>query len=160
MKKYIFLFLFLSVCYGQEVVTQPVTDTEALAEVIAASTQELLLVTDIFRNEVVADAVKDALSKRGVAVYVLAPRDLVTDLSSYFGTLAQAGAVIHTQEATGAFLIVDRKLVVQGSLLGSLPETQTATPTMLIASTEYADQLAGLFIDAFDGGEAWTYEAQ
>ena len=160
MKKYILFFLFLSVGHGQQIVTQPITDDEALAQVIAASTQELLLVTDVFRNEAVSDAVKDALTKRGVAVYVLAPRDLVTDLSSYFGTLARAGAVIHTQEATGAFLVVDRKYVVQGSMLGSLPETQAATPTMLIASTEYADQLAGLFIDAFEGGEAWTYEPQ
>lgn len=160
MKKYILLFLFLSVCHGQEIVTQPITDSEALIEVIASSTQELLLVTDVFRNEAVADAVKDALTERGVAVYALAPRDLVTDLSSYFGTLAQAGAVIHTQEATGAFLVIDREYVIQGSMLGSLPEAQAVTPTMLIASSEYADQLAGLFIDAFEGGETWTYEPQ
>lgn len=161
MKKYLFLFLlFLSVGYTQEVATQPITDIEALTEVIGTSTQELLLVTDIFRNEAIADAVKDALTKRGVQVYVLAPKDLVTDLSSYFGTLAQAGAVIHTQEATGAFLVIDRKYVVQGSLLGGLPEAQSATPTMLIASAEYANHLATLFIDAFERGESWTFEAQ
>jgi hypothetical protein len=159
MKKYILFFLFLSVCYGQEIVTQPIMNIEALVEVIASSTQELLLVTDVFRNEEVSDAVRDLLSKRGVAVYVLAPRDLVTDLSSYFGTLEQAGATIHTREATGAFLVIDRKYVVQGSMLGRLPETQAA-PTMLIASPEYANQLAELFIEAFEGGETWTFEAQ
>lgn len=160
MKKYIVFFLLLSVAHGQEIVTQPITDNEALVEVIASSTQELLLVTDVFRNEAASDAVKGALIERGVAVYILAPQDLVTDLSSYFGTLAQAGATIHTQEATGAFLVVDRKYVIQGSMLGSLPEAQAATPTMLVASTEYANQLADLFIDAFGGGEAWTYEPQ
>jgi hypothetical protein len=160
MNKYILFFLFLSVCHGQEIVTQPIADTEALVEVITSSTQELLLVTDVFRNEAVADAVKNALTERGVAVYVLAPEDLVTDLGSYFGTLAQSGAVIHTQEATGAFLVIDRKYVIQGSMLGSLPEAQAVAPTMLIVSPEYADQLAGLFIDAFEGGETWTYEPQ
>lgn len=161
MIKYLFIFLLcLSLGYAQEAVTQPITDVEALTEVINASTQELLLVTDVFRNEMVSDAVKDAILKRGVEVYVLAPQDLVTDLSSYFGTLAEAGAVIHTQEATGAFLVIDRKYVVQGSLLGGLHEVQPTTPTMLIASTEYANHLAGLFIDAFEGGKAWFYETQ
>lgn len=161
MNKYLLLFLlFLSASYAQEVVTQPIQDIETLTAVIGASTQELLLVTHVFRNEAVSNAVKDAILKRGVKVYVLVPKNLVTDLSSYFGTLAQAGAVIHIQEATGAFLVVDRKYVVQGSLLGSLPETQPATPTMLVASTEYANHLTQLFIDAFEGGQAWTYEAQ
>jgi hypothetical protein len=161
MKKYFLLIvIFLSLGYGQEVATQPITDVDALIEVISASTQELLLVTDVFRNEAVSDAVKDALLKRGVNVYVLAPQDLVTDLSSYFGTLAEAGAVIRTQEATGAFLVIDRKYVVQGPMLGGLPEAQLGTPTMLVASPEYANHLAGLFIDAFEGGEAWSYEAQ
>jgi hypothetical protein len=161
MKKYLFLsLLFLSASYAQEVVTQPITDIEALLEVIGTSTEELLLVTDIFRNEAVSDAVKDAITKRGVQVYVLAPRNLVTDLSSYFGTLAQAGATIHTQEATGAFLVIDRKYVVQGPMLGGSPETQSATPTMLIASTEYANHLTQLFTEAFEGGELWTYEPQ
>lgn len=163
MKKYLLLFLlFLPASHAQEQegVTQAIADIEALAQVIEASTQELLLVTDVFRNEAVSDGVKDALIKRGVEVYVLAPRDLVTDLSSYFGTLTQAGANIHTQEATGAFLVIDRKYVVQGSLLGHLPEVPPTTPTMLIASTEYANHLAQLFIEAFEGGESWTYEAQ
>jgi hypothetical protein len=161
MKKYLLLFLlFLSVARAQEVATQVITDIEALASMIDTSTQELLLVTDIFRNEAVSDAVKGALTKRGIQVYVLAPKNLVKDLSSYFGTLAQAGAVIHTQEATGAFLVIDRKYVIQGSMLGSLPETQPTTPTMLIASSEYAKHLAQLFIEAFEGGEAWTYETQ
>jgi hypothetical protein len=161
MKKYFLSFvLFLSLGYGQEVATQPITDVDALIEVISASTQELLLVTDVFRNEAVSDAVKDALLKRGVKVYVLAPQDLVTDLSSYFGTLSEAGAVIHTQEATGAFLVIDRKYVVQGPMLGGLPKGQPSTPTMLVASPEYANHLAGLFIDAFEGGEAWSYEVQ
>lgn len=161
MKKYLLLcLLILSAGHAQEVVTQVVTDVEALTKVIGSSTQELLLVTDVFRNEAVSDAVKDALTKRGVAVYVLAPQDLVTDLSSYFGTLAQAGAAIHIQEATGAFLVIDRKYVVQGPMLGNLPEAQPTTPTMLVVSTEYADHLAQLFIDAFEGVEAWTFDAQ
>jgi hypothetical protein len=161
MNKYFLLFLlFLSVSYAQEVVTQPIQDIEALTALISSSTQELLLVTDVFRNEAVADAVKNALVERGVQVYVLVPQDLVTDLSSYFGTLAQAGATIHLQESTGAFLVIDRKYVVQGSLLGSLPEAQPTTPTMLIASTDYANHLAQLFIDAFEGGQAWTYKPQ
>ncbi len=161
MIKYLFIFLFcVSLGYAQEALTQPITDAEALAGVINASTQELLLVTNVFRNEVVSDAVKDALLKRGVRVYVLVPQGLVTDLSSYFGTLAEAGAVIHTQEATGAFLVIDRKYVVQGSMLGSLPEGQLSTPTMLVASTDYANHLAQLFIDAFEGGETWSYEVQ
>jgi hypothetical protein len=161
MSKYLFLFLlFLSTGYAQEVVTQPIQNIEVLTELIGSSTQELLLVTDVFRNEAVADAVKNALIERGVKVYVLVPQNLVTDLSSYFGTLAKAGAMIHLQESTGAFLVIDRNYVVQGSLLGSLPEAQPTTPTMLIASTDYANHLAQLFIDAFEGGQVWTYKPQ
>lgn len=161
MKKYIIFFLWLmSLGFAQEVVTQPVIKIDDITALIGTSTQELLLVTDVFRNEELSDAVREAITKRGVQVYVLAPRGLLADLSSYFGTLAQAGAAIHTQESTGAFLVIDRKYVVQGSLLGSMSETQGTTHTMLVVSPEYADHLATLFIDAFEGGEAWTYEPQ
>lgn len=163
MKRYTALLLLSvmsTLSLAQEVVTRPIGEAKEIAEVINASTQELLLVTDTFRNETLADAVRVAALERGVKVFVLAPEALVQDLSSYFGTLSQAGATIHLQDATGAFLVVDRKYVVQGNLLSELENPQTATPTMLIASEDYANHLTQLFIDVFEGGTVWVYEPQ
>jgi phosphatidylserine/phosphatidylglycerophosphate/cardiolipin synthase-like enzyme len=163
MKRYITLLL-LSVLstlgLAQDVVTHPLSKSEEIAEVINASTQELLLVTDTFRNKSLADAVRVAALERGVKVFVLVPEALVQDLSSYFGTLSQAGATIHLQEATGAFLVIDRKYVIQGNLLSELENPQAITPTMLIASEDYADHLTQLFIDSFEGATLWVYEPQ
>jgi Archaeal transcriptional regulator TrmB len=155
-----FVMLTFSISFAQNVITKPVATTDDITQVIASATSELLLVTDIFRNEALADAVKEALEKRGVSVYVLAPETLVTDLSSYFGTLERTGAEIRLQDSTGAFLIVDRTYVIQGQLLSTLAITEQTTPTMLIASEDYATYLAGLFIDAFEGAKAWTHDAQ
>lgn len=161
MKKLLFICFFIftpSISLAQNVITKPVETTEDVAQVIASATREVLLVTDTFRNEGLADAVKEALEKRGVSVYVLAPETLVTDLSSYFGTLERAGAEIRLQDSTGAFLIVDRTYVIQGQLLSALATTEQTTPTMLIANQDYATYLAELFIDAFEGAETWTHD--
>jgi phosphatidylserine/phosphatidylglycerophosphate/cardiolipin synthase-like enzyme len=163
MKRYTALLLLSvlsTLSLAQEVVTRPISKSEEIAEVINASTQELLLVTDTFRNETLADAVRVAALERGVKVFVLAPEELAQDLSSYFGTLSQAGATVHLQEATGAFLVIDRKYVIQGNLLSELENPQTTTPTMLIASQDYANHLTQLFIEAFEGATTWVYEPQ
>jgi phosphatidylserine/phosphatidylglycerophosphate/cardiolipin synthase-like enzyme len=155
-----FVILAFSISFAQNVITKPVETSDDIARVITSATSELLLVTDTFRNEALADAVREALEKRGVQVYVLVSKPLVNDLSSYFGTLERAGAEIRLQDSTGAFLVVDRTYVIQGKLLSTLPTTQQTTPTMLIASKEYADYLTELFIEAFEGAVTWTHDAQ
>jgi phosphatidylserine/phosphatidylglycerophosphate/cardiolipin synthase-like enzyme len=163
MKGYITLLLLSvlsTLSLAQDVITRPISKSEEIAEVINASTQELLLVTDTFRNKTLADAVRVAALERGVNVFVLAPEALIQDLSSYFGTLSQAGATIHLQDATGAFLVIDHKYVVQGALLSELENPEMTTQTMLIASEDYANHLTQLFIDAFEGAKEWIYKAQ
>lgn len=163
MKGYITLLLLSvlsTLSLAQDVLTRPITQSEEIAEVINASTQELLLVADTFRNKTLSDAVRLAVLERGVKVFVLAPESLVQDLSSYFGTLSRAGATIHLQEATGAFLVIDRQYVIQGSLLSELENPEMATQTMLIASEDYAKHLTQIFIEAFEGATVWVYEAQ
>jgi phosphatidylserine/phosphatidylglycerophosphate/cardiolipin synthase-like enzyme len=162
MEKHLISFFIyaLSFSFAQNIITQPVETPDDIARVIASATSELLLVTDTFRNEVLSDAVKDALEKRGVKVYVLVPESLITDLSSYFGTLERAGVEIRLQDSTGAFLIVDRSYVIQGQLLSTLATAEQSTPTMLIANQDYATHLTELFINAFEGAQVWTYETQ
>jgi hypothetical protein len=163
MKKRLFISFFvytLSLSFAQDIITRPVETPDDIARVIASATQELLLVTDTFRNEVLSDAVRDALEKRGVNVYVLVPESLSNDLSSYFGTLERAGAEVRLQNSTGAFLVVDRSYVIQGQLLSTLATAEQSTPTMLIASQDYAAHLTKLFIDAFEGAQVWTHETQ
>jgi hypothetical protein len=149
-----------SLTIAQDVVTKPVERSEEIIAVIDAATQELLLSTDTFRNQDLANAVNRALVERGVEVYVLVPEILVTDLSSYFGTLELNGASIHTQETTGAFLIVDRTHVLQGPMLSELETANHTNPTVLISSEDYATHLTELFIKAFEGGKTWTHIPQ
>jgi phosphatidylserine/phosphatidylglycerophosphate/cardiolipin synthase-like enzyme len=158
------VFVFIALCFSlsiaQDVITKPIESSEEIVSVIDAATQELLLSTDTFRNQDLANAVNKALLERGVEVYVLVPKALVTDLSSYFGTLERNGASIHTQETTGAFLIVDRAYTLQGPMLSELETANYANPTVLISSEDYATHLTGLFIEAFEGGETWTHVPQ
>jgi hypothetical protein len=163
MKNYL-IFTIVTFCFSpsiaQDVVTKPVTASEEIVQVIDVATQELLLNTDTFRNQDLANAVNRALLERGIEVYVLVPETLVTDLSSYFGTLERSGAAIHTQETTGAFLVVDRTYVIQGPMLSELETANQDSPTVLIASPGYANHLTELFIEAFEGGQAWTHVPQ
>jgi phosphatidylserine/phosphatidylglycerophosphate/cardiolipin synthase-like enzyme len=158
------VFVFTALCFSlaiaQDVITKPIESSEEIVAVIDAATQELLLSTDTLRNQELANAVNRALLERGVEVYVLVPKALVTDLSSYFGTLERNGASIHTQETTGAFLIVDRTYTLQGPMLSELETANYTNPTVLISSEDYATHLTGLFIEAFEGGETWTHVPQ
>ena len=161
MKKYTSLFtlVFVVSLATAQSATRPLAMTEDVGRVIDSATVELLLITDTFRNETLAEAVRQALLERGVTVYVLAPSSLVMDLSSYFGTLALAGAEVRLQETSGAFLVVDRQYVVQGPLLSALEAVPQSTLTLFIANETYAEQLTQRFIEAFEGGEPWTYKA-
>jgi phosphatidylserine/phosphatidylglycerophosphate/cardiolipin synthase-like enzyme len=157
---YTLLTFCFSLSFAQDVVTKPVETLEEIVAVIDAATQELLLSTDTFRSQELASAVSRALLERGVKVYVLVPEALVNDLSSYFGTLERNGASVHMQETTGAFLIVDRTYIVQGPMLSELETVNQTSPTVLIASQDYATHLTKLFTEAFEGGQAWTHEPQ
>jgi phosphatidylserine/phosphatidylglycerophosphate/cardiolipin synthase-like enzyme len=160
MKHFLTIAFCFSLAIAQDVVTKPLEHSEEIVIVIDAATQELLLSTDTFRNQDLANAVNRALLERGVKVYVIVPEALVTDLSSYFGTLELNDASIHTQETTGAFLIVDRTYVVQGPMLSALENANQTNPTVLISSQDYATHLTELFIEAFEGGKSWTHEPQ
>jgi phosphatidylserine/phosphatidylglycerophosphate/cardiolipin synthase-like enzyme len=163
MKNYFVFILtafYFSSSMAQDVVTKPIAASEEIVQVIDAATQELLLSTDTLRNQDLANAVNRALLERGVEVYVLVPETLVTDLSSYFGTLERSGANIHTQETTGAFFVVDRSYVIQGPMLSELETANQDSPTVLIASPDYANHLTKLFTKAFEGGKAWTHVPQ
>jgi hypothetical protein len=160
MKHFLTIAFYFSLSIAQDVVTKPLERSEEIVAVIDAATQELLLSTDTFRNQDLANAVNRALLERGVGVYMIVPEALVTDLSSYFGTLELSGANIHTQETTGAFLIVDRTYTVQGSMLSELETANQTNPTVLISSSDYATHLTELFTEAFEGGKTWTHEPQ
>ena len=144
------LIALLCFCWGQEPSYQIVTSAEQISQQIALATEELLLATDLLRSEVIAEALREALVVRGVAVYLLIPETHAEENASYVASLAYTGANVRLSEIGGSFLVIDRRITIAGELIGSLNTEASQTPTILVDDETYAAQFIGGFIQGFE----------
>jgi hypothetical protein len=129
-----------------------------LAQVVALATQEVLVTSDILRTTEVAEALREAMVRRGVMVYIMTSLENVEENASYFASLSLAGANVRLGPVAGSYLIIDRRYTVMGSLIGSLGQSPDAPPTVMIDNEGYAGQFIESFIRVF--GEAEVYETR
>jgi phosphatidylserine/phosphatidylglycerophosphate/cardiolipin synthase-like enzyme len=129
--------LLYALTYASAQSPQPLPDTSAVVEVIRAATSEVLIASDTLQSQEVADALRAALVTRGVAVYLLIPAQNAAAPASYAASLAHAGAQVRLVEVGGGFLIVDRRFVVAGPLIGSSAQVGVASLTFLVDDPMY-----------------------
>ena len=152
--------LISTCCVTAQGSTQRVlTSAEDVVTAINSATEEILIVTDVLRAETVADALREALSVRGVPVYVAMSPVSVQENASYAASLALAGASVRLSETNGSFLVVDRQLVLAGPLIGSLNETDGA-PSAYIDDPSYAAQFVEGFVQSFEAASVYTPEVE
>ena len=79
---------------------------------VEAAREEVLLATPGIYSRQLAEALREAMVVRGVAVYLLVPANSAEDRASYVASLSLAGARVRFAEIEGSVLVVDRQQVV------------------------------------------------
>lgn len=132
--------------------SQVLTTVEEVAQVINSASSEIMLATGVLRSPEIAEALRDAVVTRGVAVYILAPEENVTDSASYFASLALAGAGVALSPVEGSFLTVDRQTLVTGVLVSGvvgLPGYEDKDQTVLVPDPAYTAAYVDSFYQSF-----------
>ena len=150
------LMFVISLAKAQTANYRILSEAEEVGDILEVATGEILVVTDVLRSQLVADALREATVVRGVAVYVLIPTATAEEKPSYVASLAYAGANIRLSEVGGSFIVIDRRYTVTGPLIGSLGELETAAPTMLIDDPSYAHQFVEGFRQGFERAQVYT----
>ncbi len=133
---------------------------EEVEEVVQVATSEILVVTDVLRSQAVADALREAMVVRGVAVYILIPVVTAEEKPSYTASLAYAGANVRLSEVGGSFIVLDRRYTLTGPLIGSLGQVETETPTLLIDDPSYAQKFVEGFRQSFEQAQVYTPQVE
>ena len=136
------------------------SDAGEVNDILEVATGEILVVTDVLRSQLMADALREAMVVRGVTVYVLIPTATAEEKPSYVASLAYAGANVRLSEVGGSFIVIDRRYTVTGPLIGSLGGLETAAPTMLIDDPTYAQQFVEGFRQGFERAQVYTPQAE
>jgi hypothetical protein len=119
-----------------------------LAQLVARSTDEILLAVPVLRSRIVADALREAMVVRGVRVYALVPREGIEARAAYLVSLQLAGARVRLGSVRESLLVLDRQEVVVGPLLAA-PDVPREGE---VASWSHDPQ-------EVLGGVTWFYEA-
>lgn len=130
-------------------------EAKEVGDLIEVATGEILVVTDVLRSQEVADALREAMVVRGVAVYVLTSAATVEERPSYVASLAYVGAHIRLSEVGGSFIVIDRRYTVTGPLIGSLGQGETGAPTLLIDDHAYAQEFVRGFRQSFERAQVY-----
>jgi hypothetical protein len=96
---------------------QELSQVPEVVQAISTASSEIMLATDVLRSQEIAEALRVAITTRGVAVYILTPEENVEDPNSYLYSLALAGANVRLGPVEGSFLTLDRQAVLVGLLV-------------------------------------------
>jgi hypothetical protein len=96
---------------------QELSQVPEVVQAIGTASSEIMLATDVLRSQEIAEALRVAITTRGVAVYILTPQENVEDPNSYLYSLALAGANVRLGPVEGSFLTLDRQTVLVGVLV-------------------------------------------
>jgi hypothetical protein len=108
---------------------------EAL-HLISTARNEVMLAAPTLRSQAVAEALRQALVVRGVAVFILVDPALSEERASYVLTLALAGAQVRLAPVAEGVLVIDRQVALRGGfweLEGTALPTQISHDAALVA---------------------------
>jgi hypothetical protein len=137
--------------FGQGVSSEVfvVSSAEEVAAYVDMAASEVLVSSFMVRLLPVAEALRRAMVQRGVQVYLLTTPEGLDENASYAKSLALAGAQVRSGYASGELMIVDRLVVVSGSLVGKPPGPLGDEPTLVVVGEAYALELVRIFVEVF-----------
>jgi len=126
---------------------------EAL-HLISTARSEIMLAAPTLRSQAVAEALRQALVVRGVAVFLLVDANLLEERASYVLTLALAGAQVRLAPVNEGVLIIDRQTALRG---GFWELEGAALPTQISQDAVLVGQVASWFYEAYRVAPVYEY---
>jgi len=124
------------------------------AHLISTARSEIMLAAPTLRSQAVAEALRQALVVRGVAVFLLVDAELLEERASYVLTLALAGAQVRLAPITEGVLIIDRHTALRG---GFWELEGAALPTQISQDAALVGPVAKWFYEAYRVAPAYEY---
>ena len=123
MKQFSILVLVLVFSFSLAQTVEQISDydfssVEDLSEQIEDASDELLLATASLKERIIAEALHQAITERGLQVFILSPENKVEDRANFVQSLALAGATVRFGAVGNDFIIIDRELVFASSSEG------------------------------------------
>ena len=125
---------------------QLLESTDSVVSLSHEAESEVLLATDSLKEKSVAEALHQAITERGVGVFVLSPKQNVEGRANYVQSLALAGATVRFGSVGSEFYIIDRQHVVATS----------EEDSYYFDSESHGRYFASVFRQAFLKGEVYN----
>ncbi len=132
---------------------QELSQIAEVAQAIGTASSEIMLATSVLRSQEIAEALRVAMTTRGVAVYILTPQETIEDPNSYIYSLALAGAGVRLGPVEGSFLTLDRQSVLVGLLVTGVVGVagyEDKDFTILVPDATYTASYVGSFYESFE----------
>lgn len=132
---------------------QELSQIAEVVQAIGTASSEIMLATNVLRSQEIAEALRVAITTRGVAVYILTPQDNVEDPNSYLYSLALAGASVRLGPVDGSFLTLDRQSVLVGVLVTGVMGVagyEDKDFTVLVPDEAYTASYVTSFYESFE----------
>jgi len=91
------------------------SSVEDVIQIIEDAKDEVLLAITTLEERPIAEALHQAITERGIQVFVLSPENNVEDRANFVQSLALAGATVRFGAVGNDFVIVDRRFVFASS---------------------------------------------
>lgn len=134
---------------------QQLANSQDVARRIGGVRTQLIYVTPVVEDEVIAEAIRRAAVERGVKVFLLLTPELVEAPGSYAASLATLeGVQIRLAQVDRSFAILDveeASVVLEGSLLGSGSATFREQTSYAMTEGQVVSDRSALFGSVWDG---------
>lgn len=121
---------------------------ERVTRWIASATQEVLLAAPSLRSRRLAEVLHEAITVRGVDVFIIASPELIEEHAGYIPSLHFAGAHVRLGQLDEGYLIVDRTHLATGRFW-ALDTRVQAENIILHQDPDTRQQITQWFTDAY-----------
>lgn len=132
---------------------QVLSNTTEIVEALGTASQELMVATATLRSKDIANALREAMVDRGVAVYILVPEEHLSDPASFIYSVALAGASVRLSAIDVSFITLDRQTVIAGTMVEGVTELagyESKAQTLLIPDAEHTMSYVEGFYTSFE----------
>ncbi len=133
---------------------------QAVGATLYTASREILLISPSLRSKDVAEALRKSAVERGVTIFVIADARLINEPSGYLGSLSflENVHVRLVQGLTSSRAIIDRSILVSGSLLFDVPNPLETKPTFAATDAQITASTVTWFNRIWSTAKPYKYQ--
>jgi sugar-specific transcriptional regulator TrmB len=135
---------------------------QAVGATLYTASREILIISPSLRSKDIAEALRKSALERGVTIFVIADALLVDEPAGYLGglSLLKNVHVRLVQGLTSSRAIIDRTILVSGSLLFDVPNPLESKPTFAATDPQATSSTINWFNRVWRTAAPYKYKIQ